>query len=57
MSINLQFPAKFNIYLMKYVIRRIEILKTEEEDTHLPPYFFIASAANQRPDDFNLFGH
>ena len=24
MSINLQFPAKFNIYLMKYVIRRIE---------------------------------
>jgi hypothetical protein len=25
MSINLQFPAKFNIYLIKYVIRCIKI--------------------------------
>ena len=39
----------------KRIYKPIKII--EEEDAHLPPCNLIASAANQRPDDFNIFGH
>ena len=38
-------------------VSELGLIKTEEEDVHLPSCYLIASAANQRPDDFNLFGH